>query len=56
MGSGTTGIACNILNRNFKGIEINEDYIKLAIKRFKQKGKKKLVYLPEKNNEITNYF
>lgn len=56
MGSGTTGIACSILNRNFKGIEINEDYIKLAIKRFKQKGKKKLVYLPEKNNEITNYF
>jgi site-specific DNA-methyltransferase (adenine-specific) len=56
MGSGTTGIACSILNRNFKGIEINEEYIKLAVKRFKQKDKKKLVYLPEKNNEITNYF
>lgn len=30
MGSGTTSIACKRLKRNFIGIEINEDYYKLA--------------------------
>lgn len=30
MGSGTTGIACKLLNRNFIGIELNEEYIKIA--------------------------
>ncbi len=30
MGSGTTGVACNKLNRNFIGIELNEDYFELA--------------------------
>lgn len=30
MGSGTTGVACKILNRNFIGIELNEEYIKIA--------------------------
>ena len=33
MGSGTTGIACKNLNRNFIGIEINEDYFNIAEKR-----------------------
>ena len=33
MGSGSTGIACKKLNRNFIGIEINKDYFKLAINR-----------------------
>lgn len=55
MGSGTTGIACSILNRKFKGIEINEGYLDLAIKRFKQKEKKKLIYLPKKRSDITEY-
>jgi len=30
MGSGTTGIACKELNRNFIGIEINEEYYNIA--------------------------
>ena len=33
MGSGTTGIACKELNRNFIGIEISEEYYKIAKKR-----------------------
>jgi len=35
MGSGTTGIACKKLNRNFIGIEIDKDYFKLAEQRIK---------------------
>ena len=30
MGSGTTGLACKELNRNFVGIEIDEDYFNIA--------------------------
>ena len=33
MGSGTTGIACRNLKRNFIGIELNEDYFNTAKKR-----------------------
>jgi len=33
MGSGTTGVACKNLNRNFVGIELDEDYFKIAQKR-----------------------
>ena len=33
MGSGTTGVACINLNRNFIGIEINENYFKIAEQR-----------------------
>ena len=33
MGSGSTGVACKELNRNFIGIEINEDYFNIAKKR-----------------------
>lgn len=32
-GSGTTGIAANIFNRKYIGIDINEDYLNLSIKR-----------------------
>lgn len=30
MGSGTTGLACKKLNRDFIGIEIDENYFNLA--------------------------
>lgn len=33
MGSGTTGVACKNLKRNFIGIELNEEYFKTAKKR-----------------------
>lgn len=33
MGSGTTGVACKELNRNFIGIELNPDYFDIAWKR-----------------------
>jgi len=36
MGSGTTGVACNNLNRNFIGIELDEDYFKIAEKRINE--------------------
>ena len=36
MGSGTTGCACKELNRDFIGIEINEEYYKIAEKRINQ--------------------
>lgn len=35
MGSGTTGVACKKLNRNFIGVEIGEEYFKIAEERIK---------------------
>ena len=37
MGSGTTGVACKELNRNFIGIEIDEQYYKIACERINKK-------------------
>ena len=39
MGSGTTGVACKELNRNFIGIEIDENYFNIAKKRIKGEEK-----------------
>ena len=36
MGSGTTGVACKNLNRNFIGIEKDENYFKIAEKRINE--------------------
>ena len=35
MGSGTTGVACCNLNRDFIGIELDKDYFKIAQERIK---------------------
>lgn len=42
MGSGTTGVACKLLNRNFIGIELDEKYFKIAEERIKNTNKKGL--------------
>jgi len=39
MGSGTTGVACKILNRSFIGIEIDPEYFEFACKRVSDSGK-----------------
>lgn len=36
MGSGTTGVACKKLNRNFIGIEIDKEYYKIAKERIEE--------------------
>ena len=36
MGSGTTGIVCKKLNRNFIGIELDKEYFEIAKKRIEQ--------------------
>ena len=42
MGSGTTGVACKNLNRNFIGIELDPDYFKIAEKRIKKRRTTKM--------------
>ena len=36
MGSGSTGVACKNTNRNFIGIELNEEYFDIAKKRIEE--------------------
>jgi site-specific DNA-methyltransferase (adenine-specific) len=38
MGSGTTAVAANLLDRRWVGIELNEEYVKMARNRTKQTG------------------
>ena len=46
MGSGTTGVACVELGRQFIGIEINEKYLDIACRRIEQAVKKQACKLP----------
>ena len=36
MGSGTAGVACKNLNRNFIGIELDDKYFQIATKRINE--------------------
>ena len=38
MGSGTTGVACEYLNRNFIGMELDEGYFEIATERINEVG------------------
>ena len=42
MGSGTTGVACVNTNRNFIGMELDEDYFKVAKERIEKADRSKL--------------
>ena len=55
MGSGTTGVVCNILNRKFIGIDISKEYLDLAIKRFQDTKGKELLFYPKVRNQITKF-
>lgn len=43
MGSGSTGVACVNTGRNFIGMELDEDYFKIAKERIKKAGRSTLV-------------
>jgi site-specific DNA-methyltransferase (adenine-specific) len=47
MGSGTTGVACANLNRNFIGIEKDEKYFDIAEKRIREVAREIEVFRPE---------
>jgi site-specific DNA-methyltransferase (adenine-specific) len=55
MGSGTTGIVCSILNREFIGIDSKKDYLDLAIKRFKDEKKSDLLFSPKPKNQLMKF-
>lgn len=53
MGSGTTGVACKELNRNFIGIELDENYFEIAKQRIKQtNNNKQIVQLSLLESEV----
>ena len=55
VGSGTTGIVCNILKRKFIGIDNKKEYLNLAIKRYKSKKNRELLYYSKRKQQITKF-
>ena len=53
MGSGTTGVACMQLGRNFIGCEISTEYYKIAEKRIAQAAAQPQLFAQEKQPEET---
>lgn len=44
LGSGTTGVACKNLNRNFIGIELDETYFNIAKERIENAGQQQTIF------------
>lgn len=55
MGSGTTGVSCKILNRNFIGIEINKDYYSIAEQRIKNTTTTNCGVVKKNNHNLLKY-
>lgn len=55
VGSGTTGIVCSILNRKFNGIDSDAAYLNLAIKRFRDQRKGKLLFTTKFDGELMKF-
>lgn len=55
VGSATSGIVCSVLNRKFIGIDLNEEYLDLAIKRFKDKKKYSLLFSNVTKNHLMKF-
>ncbi len=55
VGSGTTGIACSILNRKFIGIDSSKEYLDVAIKRFKDPRKENLLFSSKTKNHLMKF-
>ena len=52
MGSGTTGVACMNLNRNFIGIELDNEYFKVAKNRIIEVRNNKLLKIKKPYHEV----
>ena len=52
MGSGTTGVACIRTGRRFVGIEIEEKYFRIAVKRIKAELERFPLFEPPKPKQL----
>jgi len=55
VGSGTTGLVANVLKRKFIGIDINQKYLDLAIKRYKDQNKEDLLFKTPREGNLTKF-
>ena len=51
MGSGTTGVACAKMGRQFIGIELDEDYFDIACKRIEEAYQQPDLFIEERKRE-----
>ena len=57
MGSGSTGKACKLLNFDFIGIELDEEYIEIAKSRIENAGKNEEIEISvEQKKKIHKFF